>query len=157
RRGETVMLQSYPLATEFPRDEAAERAIAPIKAAVLGARQIRGQLDVPQSREIAVFFQAADQGDAASLSASSAVIHSVGPISRLEGVAGDAGLPPSATASVDGRTIYSPLAALIDDPDAELARLAKRKAKAIQELGRFEAKLNNQSFVASAPPDIVEQ
>src|SRR5262245_13069128 len=157
RRGETVMLQSYPLSTEFPRDEAAERAIAPIKAAVLGARQIRGQLDVPQSREIAVFFQSADQADAASLSASSAVIQSVGRISSLEIVANDAGLPPSATASVDGRTIYSPLAALIDDPDAELARLAKRKAKTSQEIGRAEAKLANQNFVANAPPEIVEQ
>jgi valyl-tRNA synthetase len=157
RRGETVMLQSYPLATEFPRDEAAERAIAPIKAAVLGARQIRGQLDVPQSREIAIYFQSADRSDAESLRASSAVIRSVGRISTLEIVADDAGLPPSATASVDGRTICSPLAALIDDPDAELARLAKRRTKTSQEIGRAEAKLSNQNFVANAPPQIVEQ
>ena len=50
QRGETIMLQPYPRATEFPRDAAAERSIAPIKAAILGARQIRGQLDIPQSR-----------------------------------------------------------------------------------------------------------
>jgi valyl-tRNA synthetase len=157
RRGETIMLQPYPLATEFPRDEAAERAIAPIRAAILGARQIRGQLDVPQSREIAVYFQSADRGDAESLNASSAVIQSVGRITKLEIVVDDAGLPPSATASVDGRTVYSPLAALIDDPDAELSRLAKRKTKARQDLGKAETKLSNQNFVASAPPEIVEQ
>jgi valyl-tRNA synthetase len=157
RRGETIMLQPYPLATEFPRDEAAERAIAPIKAAILGARQIRGQLDVPQSREIAVYFQSTDRNDAESLGASSAVIQSVGRIAKLEIVGDAAGLPPSATASVDGRTVYSPLAALIDDPDAELSRLAKRKTKARQDLGKAEAKLTNQNFVASAPPEIVAQ
>jgi valyl-tRNA synthetase len=157
RKGETIMLQPYPLASDFPRDEAAERAIAPIQAAILGARQIRGQLDVPQSREIAVYYQSDDRSEAAALAASSAVIQSVGRISTLEFVSDDSGLPPSATASVDGRTIYSPLAALIDDPDAELSRLSKRKARSRQDLGKCEAKLTNQNFIANAPPEIVAQ
>ncbi len=66
RKGETIMLQSYPTAAEFPRDAAAEAAITPIKAVILGARQIRGQLDIPQSREIAVAFQSPEATDEAS-------------------------------------------------------------------------------------------
>jgi valyl-tRNA synthetase len=46
---------------------------------------------------------------------------------------------------------------LIDDPDAELARLAKRKAKTRQDLAKIEGRLANQSFVANAPAEIVEQ
>ena len=58
---------------------------------------------------------------------------------------------------IDGHTVHAPLTSLIDDPDAELARLAKRKVKARQELTKCEAKLANQNFVANAPAEIVEQ
>ena len=66
-------------------------------------------------------------------------------------------LPPTAMQLIDGQAIHAPLASLIDDPDAELARLAKRKAKAQQELTKCEGKLSNQNFVANAPPAVVEQ
>jgi valyl-tRNA synthetase len=58
---------------------------------------------------------------------------------------------------VDGHVIHAPLSSLIDDAEVELARLAKRKVKAAQELAKFEAKLSNQNFVANAPAEIVEQ
>src|SRR5690606_8734072 len=54
-RGDTIMLQPYPRPADFPRDPAADQAIAPIRAVILGARQIRGQLDVPRSRQMPVF------------------------------------------------------------------------------------------------------
>jgi valyl-tRNA synthetase len=82
-------------------------------------------------------------------------VRGVGKIGDLKVVASDATLPPSATAIIDGRTISSPLAGLISDPQAELARLRKRKAKAMQELAGQEGKLKNEKFVASAPADIV--
>ena len=58
---------------------------------------------------------------------------------------------------IDGQTIHAPLASLIDDPDAELARLAKRRAKVQQELAKCEAKLQNKNFVANAQPKSFEQ
>ena len=157
RSGPTIMLQPYPLATEFPQDSAAECSIASIKAAILGARQIRGQLDIPQSREIVIHYQSPYEDDQHSLSASANVVKAVGRISELQIVAAGTQLPPSATASVDQRTISSPLAGLIDDPAAELARLQKRKAKTQQDLGREETKLQNTKFVASAPAEIVAE
>src|SRR5918999_180118 len=66
-------------------------------------------------------------------------------------------LPPSASAIVERRTISSPLAGLIDNPAAELARLQKRKAKALQDVRREEAKLSNQSFIANAPAELVAE
>ncbi|MGH8239804.1 MAG: class I tRNA ligase family protein, partial [Steroidobacteraceae bacterium] len=126
RTGPTIMLQPCPVATEFPQDAAAERAVAAIKAAILGARQIRGQLDVPQGREIVIHYQSPHEDDQHSLAGSLAVIKAVGRIAELHMVAPGAQLPPSATASIEQRTISSPLAGLIDDPAAELARLEKR-------------------------------
>ncbi len=151
------MLQPYPLATDFPQDAAAERSIASIKAAILGARQIRGQLNVPQSREIVIHYQSPYEDDQHSLSASANVVKAVGRISELHVVAAGAQLPPSATASIDQRTISSPLAGLIDDPAAELARLQKRKAQTQQDLDKEEAKLRNTKFVDGAPADKVAE
>jgi valyl-tRNA synthetase len=157
RSGPTIMLQPYPIATEFPQDAAAERSIAPIKAAILGARQIRGQLNIPQSREIVIHYQSPHEDDQHSLSASATVVKAVGRISELHFAATGAQLPPSATASIDQRTISSPLAGLIDDPAAELARLQKRKAKTLQDLDREEAKLQNSKFIEGAPAEKVAE
>jgi valyl-tRNA synthetase len=157
RKGETIMLESYPTGDQFPRDVSAEAAIVPIKAVIFGARQIRGQLDIPQSREISVAFQTPEATDEAALSANLGVVRAVGKIGDLKVVASDATLPPSATAIIDRRAISSPLVGLISDPQAELARLRKRKAKATQDLAREEGKLKNEKFVASAPAEIVAE
>ncbi len=66
-------------------------------------------------------------------------------------------LPPTAMQPIDGHVVYAPLASLIDDVEAELVRLAKRKAKTAQDLARSEAKLANRSFVDHAPAEIVEK
>jgi valyl-tRNA synthetase len=81
----------------------------------------------------------------------------VGRISDLRIVAAGEQLPPSATTSIEQRTISSPLAGLIDDPAAELARLQKRKTKTQQDLGKEEGKLSNEKFIAGAPADIVAE
>ena len=74
----------------------AQRSL-PIKAAILGARQIRGQLDIPQSREIVIHYQSPHEDDQHSLTASLGVVKAVGRISELQIVAVGAQLPPSAT------------------------------------------------------------
>ena len=157
RSGETIMLQPYPAAADLARDEAAERAIAAIKAAILGARQIRGQLDIPQSREIVIHYQSPHADDEHSLSAGLAVVKAVGRISQLQIAAVGTQLPPSASANIEQRTISAPLAGLIDDPAAELARLQKRKAKASQDLDREQKKLSNSKFIEGAPAHIVAE
>ncbi len=156
RVGPTVMLQSYPVHREFPADPEADAAVAAIKAAVLAPRQIRGQLDVPQSRKVVVYKIKGDPVDDASLSASVATVNA---LSNAEFVLWDedAELPPSSMAIVDGRTYKVPLEQLIDDVDAELGRIAKRKGKVAQELARCEAKLANPNFAGNAPPEVVAQ
>ncbi len=157
RTGPTVMLQSYPARPEFPADAEAEAAIAPIKAAILAPRQIRGQLDVPQSRKVPLFLKTTVAAERMALEANAELIRSVASVTDITVVTDESALPPSSMTIVEGRTFYVPLAQLIDDVDAELARIAKRKAKTAQELVKCEAKLGNPNFAANAPPEVVAQ
>jgi len=157
KQGPTIMLQPYPRTAEFPRDEAAERAIAPVKAAILGARQIRGQLDIPRSRQMPSFIKPSSAEARRLIEENRAYVVALANLSDLQFVEDEATLPPTAMQLVDGETTHVPLASIIDDPDAELARLAKRKAKVRKDLAAFEAKLANEKFVANAPAEIVAQ
>jgi valyl-tRNA synthetase len=157
KQGATIMLQPYPQPAEFPADPIADRAIAPIKATILGVRQIRGQLDVARSRQIPLFVKAASANDWQLIDSNAALVRFLANVSDIRRIDDEAALPPTAMQLIDGQVIHAPLASLIDDPDAELARLAKRKAKAQQELSKREGKLSNQNFVANAPPAVVEQ
>jgi valyl-tRNA synthetase len=104
-----------------------------------------------------IHYQSPHEDDQHSLSASMAVVKAVGRIAELRIAAVGAQLPPSASASIEQRTISAPLAGLIDDPAAELARLQKRKTKMQQDLGKEEGKLSNQKFIAGAPAEIVTE
>ncbi|MFO7304960.1 MAG: valine--tRNA ligase [Gammaproteobacteria bacterium] len=157
RSGETIMLAPYPTPADFPRDAAAENAIRPIRAVILGARQIRGQLDVPRSRRMPLFVLAPSEGDWQEIAANLDLVKALANATDVERITDDSSLPPTAMQIVDGHTIHAPLSTLIDDIEVELARLAKRKAKVRQDLARSEAKLANPSFVANAPVAIVEQ
>ena len=157
KSGETIMLQSYPKTVDFPIDVAADNAIAPIKAAILGPRQIRGQLDVPQSRKITLYFKAAQAGDWQAIADNLTLVVGAANVSSIIEVKDEAALPPTALQVVDGRSLYAPLKELIDDIDAELARIEKRKVKTAQELSKCENKLSNANFVANAPAEVVEQ
>jgi valyl-tRNA synthetase len=157
KQGPTIMLQPYPRSLEFPRDDDAERAIAPVKAAILGARQIRGQLDVPRSRQMPSYIKPSSAEARRLIDENRTYVVALANLSDLQFIDDEASLPPTAMQLVEGETTHVPLASIIDDPDAELARLAKRKTKVRQDLARAEGKLSNQSFVANAPADIVAQ
>ncbi len=157
RSGDTIMLQPYPTGDDFPRDLEAEQAIAPIKAVVLGARQIRGQLDVPRSRQMPLFVIPPGSAEWQVISENLELIKALANATQVSRVEDEASLPPTAMQIVEGHTVHAPLSSLIDDVDVELARLAKRKAKVLQDLARSEGKLKNESFVANAPAEIVEQ
>jgi len=155
--GPTIMLQPYPVRSAFAADEEAEQAITPIKATILGVRQIRGQLDVARSRQIPLFIKAPSPDSWRLIEHNSALIRFLANVSDIQPVADEGTLPPTAMQLIEGHAVHAPLASLIDDPDAELNRLAKRKAKTQAEIKRCEAKLGNQNFVANAPPAVVEQ
>ncbi|MET0498182.1 MAG: valine--tRNA ligase [Steroidobacteraceae bacterium] len=153
----TIMLQPYPHAHEFARDEAAEKAVAPLKALILATRQIRGQLDVPRSRQMPIFVTTPGDQEWDVIVANGDLIRFVANITDITQLTASSHMPATAMQLIDGYAVHAPLSSLIDDPDAELSRLAKRKAKTRAELAKCEAKLGNQNFVANAPAEVVAQ
>ena len=157
REGETIMLGAYPQREEFAADAEAERAIVPIKAVILGARQIRGQLDVPRSRAMPLFVKAPNRESWEEVRANLELIQAISNATEVTLIEDEHQLPPTAMQLIEGFAVHAPLASLIDDVEVELARLAKRKAKTKQDLAKCEGKLANQNFVANAPEEIVAQ
>ena len=154
RSGPTVMLQPYPTPAEFARDEAAEREIAWIKAFILGVRQIRSGMDIAPSRRLPVLLKNASPAELASVERHRVLLERLAGLESITALDDNATAPESATALVGELTLLVPMAGLID-AKAEAERVAKRLAKAQEDLAKTRAKLSNENFVRNAPPQLV--
>ncbi len=154
RSGPTVMLQPYPRAQDFPVDEAAEREIGWVQAVVLAVRQIRGEMDVNPSRRIPVLLQGASAADRVFLERNRAALERLAGLGSVTVLEAGATAPPAAVQLVGELMILVPMEGIID-AKAEAERLAKRLARAQQDLDKARSKLANESFVRNAPAAVV--
>jgi valyl-tRNA synthetase len=154
RAGESVMLQAYPAAADFPADEDAEREAAWIQAVILAVRQIRGEMNISPARRLAVLFKDASAQDQAFTARHRAWLERLAGLASITVLAPGASAPQSAAALVGTLTILVPMAGLID-AGAEAERLGKLLARAQDELAKARARLANESFVRNAPTAVV--
>jgi valyl-tRNA synthetase len=154
RGGPTVMLEVYPVAESFARDEEAEREIAWIQAFVLAVRRIRGEMNIAPSKRIPVLLKNASEQDGAYAERHRAYLERLAGLESVTVLDRGASTPEAATALVGDLTILVPMAGLIDAA-AEAERLGKQLTKTQQDLTRTRAKLSNENFVRNAPPDVV--
>ena len=152
----SIMLASWPRATDFPTDPTAEADMQWLMKIVLGVRQIRGEMDISPARKLPLLLQHASAADRDLLARQSALLMRLAGIEAPQLLADDAQPPPAAAAMAGSLTLLVPMAGLID-PVAELARLDKSIRKTRAEIARAEAKLGNENFIRSAPPAVVEQ
>ena len=150
----TIMLEPFPQARDFPIDAAAEDEIGWLKGFVGGIRQIRGEANLPRSATLQVRLADATATDRARVERHSSHLRKLSGLERIEFLAPNESIKGSATALLGAMRILVPLAGLID-VGAERDRLGKQLAKTHDDLGKVRRKLENQSFVANAPPDIV--
>jgi valyl-tRNA synthetase len=155
RSGPTVMLASYPLATEYPRDEIAEQEIGWVQAFVLGVRQIRGEMNIKPSKLIPVLLRNASEQDKTYVERHQAYLEKLAGLGSITVLAEGTQPPESAIALVGDLSILVPMAGLIDAA-AEAERLGKQLAKARKDLASTQGKLANENFVRNAPPEVVE-
>ncbi|WP_087018826.1 valine--tRNA ligase [Thaumasiovibrio subtropicus] len=152
--GETIMTQPLPQYDAANFDEKATADIEWVKSFITSIRNLRAEYDIAPSKPLDVMLKAADETDAARLTANEQVLVSLSKLESLRVLAGGEETPACATALVGQSELMIPMAGLIDK-DAELDRLAKEIKKTEGEVKRIEGKLNNQGFVAKAPEAVV--
>ncbi|HRP87102.1 MAG TPA: valine--tRNA ligase [Gammaproteobacteria bacterium] len=154
--GESIMQQPYPEAGSWPRDTQAETEMAWVQAFVLGLRQVRGEMNIPPGKPLAVLLQDAGPADLECLAANRALLLRLARLESVEVLAAGAKAPPAATVLLGDMKLLVPMAGLIDAA-AEIARLAKQRDKLESDLAKTRAKLDKPSFVDNAPAEVVDK
>ncbi len=152
--GDSVMLQAYPQATEFPADEPAEREAGWIQAVVLGVRQIRGEMNINPAKRIALLLKDATAEERALAARHRTLVERLAGLESLTLLPRGASAPQSASALIGTLTLLVPMAGLID-AGAEAERLGRLLARARDDLAKTRARLENESFVRNAPASVV--
>jgi valyl-tRNA synthetase len=150
----TIMLEAFPQSRDFDVDAAAEDEIAWLKGFVVGVRQIRGEANLPRTATLRVQLADATTSDRERVERNKSHLRKLAGLEHIEFLAPGVSVKGAAIALLGALRIFVPLAGLIDVA-AERDRLGKQLAKTADDLGKVRKKLENQSFVANAPPEIV--
>jgi len=152
--GETIMLAEYPefsAARSFPE---AAADMEKVMAVISAIRNIRGEMEVPPSKEIAVILSCGGEESLRLVKHNEGSIIALARVSDLAMGIGTS-KPEDASIQVAGDVqVYVPLKGLVD-AEAEIQRLLKEIGKIDKEIDLFTKKLQNPSFVDRAPAEIV--
>ncbi|MBM3567115.1 MAG: class I tRNA ligase family protein, partial [Alphaproteobacteria bacterium] len=141
---------SIPVSLRVPDAEAEADWLVELISAV---RAVRSEMNVPVAAKIQLRHRGASAETQARLDRYAELIQR---LARIETMAAAEGTEKGAVQVVVGEaTFVLPLAGVIDMA-AEKARLDKEIARIEGEIGKFEKKLANKSFVDKAPPEVVE-
>ncbi|HEX7080127.1 MAG TPA: valine--tRNA ligase [Gammaproteobacteria bacterium] len=150
----TIMLEPLPDDGALPPDEEAEQEIEWLQRLVVGIRQIRGEMSIAPSRPLAVKLAGASKLDLERVERHRGSLERLAVLAEIAPVESAAAVPGAATALAGDMQLLVPLAGIID-LDAERERLGKQLARAASDLEKSLRKLDNASFVANAPSDVV--
>jgi len=155
-RGDTIMLQPFPLPDRSQLDSAAVAEIGWLQQVLLGIRRIRAEMDIAPGKRLPVLLQQGSAEDRQRLERNRAALLSLGRLDSMTWLEDQAAAPEAAIALVGEMKLLIPLAGLIDK-EAEIARLSRELDKLRQDLERGETKLNNVDFTGRAPAQVVEK
>jgi valyl-tRNA synthetase len=152
---ESVVIAPWPSFPPEWQDAAMEQRFARLQELVWAVREVRARHDLKKDAALEVFVRC-NAAVAADFRALTAFVMSLAGVAKLE--CGPAVTkPPQAAATVHPDfEAYVSLLGLIDR-DAEAKRLEKQLAEKRKHLQGTKAKLQNESFVSKAPPDVVQQ
>ncbi len=151
--GDSIMRQPYPLPQLQKIDEQAEAWMAQLKALTDACRNLRGEMQLSPAQRVPLLMEGTSAEEQAQLQAFAPYLQA---LAKLADVQVLPTLPQSpAPVSVVG-TARLMLKVEIDVA-AERERLSKEVARLEGEIGKANAKLSNESFVARAPANVVAQ
>jgi valyl-tRNA synthetase len=145
----SIMLQPYPKAQPDKLDEASEAWVMQLKQMVDACRSLRGEMNISPASRVPLFAA----GDAEILALYAPYLKA---LAKLEEVAIVTELP-EADAPVMLVNDFKLMLKVEIDVAAEKERISKEIARIEAEIGKANGKLNNESFVARAPAEVVAQ
>ena len=151
----TLIRAPWPTAMALPDAEAPRSELDWLVRMVGAVRMVRSEMNVPPSALAPILLAGASDITLDRATAWSGVIARMARASSVAALEG-AFPPGSAQVVVDEATIVIVLEGLID-LDAERARLARERDRALAEADKAAKKLGNADFVARAKPEVVEE
>jgi valyl-tRNA synthetase len=152
----SIMLAPYPAPGDDCAFPAAAANMERVMAVISAIRNIRGEMEVPPSREIAVILSCASQESLALMKHNEGAIISLARVADLA-IGRELEQPEDASIQVAGDVqIFVPLRGIVNVEEEE-KRLAKEIAKIEKDMDFLGKKLENPSFVERAPADVVEK
>ena len=153
-RGDTIMLQPYPVADTEAVDSDAEADIDWLKQLIIAIRTVRSEANLAPGLVLNVLLRNASASDRERINCNAAVLKKLAKTGAFTVLADDDETPPSLSALCGHMEILVPMAGLID-VEAEWTRLSKEREKHAVDIQRLDGKLNNAQFVARAPANVV--
>jgi len=149
-----LITAAWPTLPAALRDEAAEADLGWVVRLISAIRTVRSEMNVPVAAKIPLLIKGASRATSERLLGYADIVATLARLSKIENAMES---PKGAVQIVlDEATLILPLADVID-LGQERARLAKELARLEGAIKSIDAKLGNQSFVAKAPPEVVEE
>lgn len=156
RKGSSIMRSDFPVADEQWIDEKTEREMLFIQNVISAVRNIRGENNIPPSKEIRILMRGTSEQKDSVIGPYKNYLKKLTRAGEIESVLEDFKPRLSANSVVDGAEVFVPLEGLIDI-EVERKRLEKEIARIQQSVVSISMKLENQSFVDRAPKEVVER
>ena len=148
---ESIMISSWPEYREEWNFAAEEHAISMIKEAVRGIRNVRTDMNVPNSKKATVYVVSENPKVREIFEQGRSFFAALSFASEVKVQADKTGIEKSAvSAMIPEAAVYMPLDELLD-LEKERERLKKEEARLEKELARVNGMLNNEKFVSRAP------
>lgn len=152
----SILEASYPRSSDLQDLHETGKKTENLKEVIRGLRNIRGENNIPPSREITVFFLLKEKAAAGQMKELAPLIKKLGKLVRFE-YGPDVRKPAfGASAAVEMGTLYVDLTG-ITDPKDEIRRLEKQSEKVMADLAAINRKFENPNFAKNAPEKVVRE
>ncbi|WP_424196065.1 valine--tRNA ligase [Ampullimonas aquatilis] len=150
----SVMIQTYPTAQLERIDHDADEWVVKLKQVIDACRNLRGEMNISPAQKVPLLVL----GETAFFESSRSYIEALSKLSELKVYESEDEFDTATKGAPVSIAGNNKLALSIEiDIVAEKERLTREINKLETEIGKAQAKLNNESFVAKAPAAVVEQ
>ena len=153
KRTDSIMLAAYPQAEPSKIRPEADAWMGELQKLIDATRNLRGEMNLSPAQKAPLFI-AASAEQQAKLRAFAPYLKT---LAKLSEVTIGAALPDAVGAPVQVVGDISLMLKVEIDVKAERERLGKEIARLQGEINKANGKLNNENFVAKAPPAVIEQ